>query len=153
MYPFVLHSRACIMTGVGERLSPAARFAAAASRARQFRACRFRPATCFPIYAGRPVSSAPLPHKVPRDLSALIAFLRANGNDLTEAAIARAPVVPEVLEALGALPGALLARMSGSGSTCFALFATASEAQAAAAHLAAARNEWWVTPAVFGGRS
>ena len=50
------------------------------------------------------------------------------------------PPVAEVLAALRALPGCLLARMSGSGATCFGLFATPAEAAAAAAGLPAA---WW----------
>ena len=79
---------------------------------------------------------------VPRSFDALVDYLNGHGNDLTEPAIACAPVVGEVLNALRALPGARLARMSGSGATCFALFATAAEAEAAAAMLAG--RGWWV---------
>jgi 4-diphosphocytidyl-2-C-methyl-D-erythritol kinase len=103
----------------------------------------------FATYAGRPASSAPLPADVPRETTALIEFLRAHGNDLTGAAIVRAPVVAKVLDALSAESGALLSRMSGSGSTCFALFSDAAESKAAAVRLGAAHKEWWVTPAVF----
>jgi len=46
----------------------------------------------------------------------------------------------EVLAALRALPGCLLARMSGSGATCFCLFADPAAARAAAAHLP---GGWW----------
>jgi 4-diphosphocytidyl-2-C-methyl-D-erythritol kinase len=150
--PVCLSSSPCIMTGVGERLSPPLDLPplhAVLVNPRVPLATR----DVFAAYAGRSAASTPLPHEVPRDPSALIAFLRANGNDLTDAAIQRAPVVAEVLDALRMAPGALLARMSGSGSTCFGLFAAASEAQAAAARLAATHNEWWVTPAVFGDRS
>lgn len=150
--PVCLASHACIMTGVGERLSPPPDLPplhAVLVNPRVPLATR----DVFAAYAARPASGAPLPHEVPRDPSALIAFLHANGNDLTGAAILRAPVVAEVLDALRAAPGVLLARMSGSGSTCFGLFAGASEAQTAAARLAAARNAWWVTPATFGDRS
>jgi 4-diphosphocytidyl-2-C-methyl-D-erythritol kinase len=75
------------------------------------------------------------------DAAAMAADLRGCMNDLQAPAIALAPVIGEVLAALTALPGALLARMSGSGATCFALFATPAGAAAAAAHVA--RPGWW----------
>jgi 4-diphosphocytidyl-2-C-methyl-D-erythritol kinase len=81
---------------------------------------------------------------VPRQPGALIEFLKTHGNDLTEAAIVRAPVVGEVLNALAALPGVQLTRMSGSGSTCFALLASDEDAAAAARRLRAERRDWWV---------
>ena len=87
---------------------------------------------------------------VPSGHDALIAFLEIHGNDLTKAAIACAPVIADVLAALGALPGVRLARMSGSGPTCFALFATAQEAAAAGRQLAATHKNWWVQPATLG---
>lgn len=77
-------------------------------------------------------------------------YLAAHGNDLTEAAVACAPAVGEVLEALAALPGVQLARMSGSGSTCFALLPTAAEAAAAAKQLREDHPRWWVADTVFG---
>jgi 4-diphosphocytidyl-2-C-methyl-D-erythritol kinase len=86
---------------------------------------------------------------VPRTRDAMIEFLIRHGNDLTQAAIACAPVVSEVLIALRALPGIQLTRMSGSGSTCFGLFRSPGEAQAAAQRLAAERKEWWVRPTVL----
>jgi 4-diphosphocytidyl-2-C-methyl-D-erythritol kinase len=73
-----------------------------------------------------------------------VTFLRRHGNDLTEPALACAPVIADVLEALQGLPGQLLARMSGSGATCFALFAYEAEALAAAQSLQARHVNWWV---------
>lgn len=87
---------------------------------------------------------------VPREFAPLIEFLKLHENDLTAAACACAPVVGEVLEALHALPGARLARMSGSGPTCFALFATQNEAAKAAQRLTDERKDWWVRPATIG---
>jgi 4-diphosphocytidyl-2-C-methyl-D-erythritol kinase len=55
-----------------------------------------------------------------------------------------------VLKALGGLSGVRLARMSGSGPTCFALFATGEEAAAAARGLQAKRPDWWVYPTIIG---
>jgi 4-diphosphocytidyl-2-C-methyl-D-erythritol kinase len=66
---------------------------------------------------------------------------RAARNDLAPPAIAIAPVIAEVEGTLAAAPGALLARMSGSGATCFALFAGEADRDAAAEQ-ADARG-WW----------
>ena len=87
---------------------------------------------------------------VPREFDALIEFLTHHGNDLTAAASACAPVVAEVLAALKKLAGARLVRMSGSGSSCFALFATQREAAAAAQRLAADHKEWWARSTSLG---
>ena len=57
-----------------------------------------------------------------RDMADLLRFLDAGKNDLEEPARRIQPVIGEVFIALSALPGALFARMSGSGATCFALF-------------------------------
>jgi len=62
-------------------------------------------------------------------------------NDLQAAAIA---LVPEIAEAIDALSGARIARMSGSGATCFGLYASEAERDAAAARIAAARPGWWL---------
>ncbi|MGB6862691.1 MAG: 4-(cytidine 5'-diphospho)-2-C-methyl-D-erythritol kinase [Pseudolabrys sp.] len=86
---------------------------------------------------------------VPREFDALIEFLKQDGNDLTSAATACAPVVAEVLDALQRLPAIKLARMSGSGATCFALFGTSAEAAAAAKRLGE-RKSWWVQTTTLG---
>jgi 4-diphosphocytidyl-2-C-methyl-D-erythritol kinase len=80
----------------------------------------------------------------------LVDYLEAHGNDLTPAAIACVPVIGEVLDALDAVEGSRLSRMSGSGSTCFALFDSSSAAQAAAGRIATARPDWWVAAATLG---
>jgi 4-diphosphocytidyl-2-C-methyl-D-erythritol kinase len=87
---------------------------------------------------------------VPRAFDALIESISHSGNDLTAAAIACAPVVADVLAALKKLPGARLVRMSGSGSSCFALFATQGEAATAAHRLAAEQKSWWVQSTSLG---
>jgi 4-diphosphocytidyl-2-C-methyl-D-erythritol kinase len=78
------------------------------------------------------------------DATALIALLRQCRNDLTEAALGLLPEIAALLARLAALPGAALARMSGSGATCFALFAERETAERAAATLVAAEPRWWV---------
>ena len=65
-------------------------------------------------------------------------------NDLAAPATEIAPVITRVEAAIVATQGCLLARMSGSGATCFGLYATEEEAAAAAATLAPAHPDWWV---------
>ncbi|HET7848224.1 MAG TPA: 4-(cytidine 5'-diphospho)-2-C-methyl-D-erythritol kinase [Pseudolabrys sp.] len=89
----------------------------------------------------------------PAGFEPLVDFLSAYGNDLNRAAIACAPVIADVLVALRALPGCRLARMSGSGATCFGLFKTEGEAEAAASKLSAVREDWWVQAAVLAPHS
>lgn len=72
---------------------------------------------------------------------ALIGALKSSRNDLQPFAVARAGVVGNVIDALSAAPGALIARMSGSGATCFALFA--SDAAARRAAVSARARGWW----------
>jgi 4-diphosphocytidyl-2-C-methyl-D-erythritol kinase len=64
-------------------------------------------------------------------------------NDLEAPAIALAPVIDELLDALRKREGVRLARMSGSGATCFALFASEAERDAAAAAIGRDRPGWW----------
>jgi len=91
----------------------------------------------------------PMPRRLPQGMktAAFIRWLGTMRNDLQGPAVAAQPVIGEVLAALEALPGARLARMSGSGATCFALFASEPEAQAGAAALQADRPQWWVRSA------
>jgi 4-diphosphocytidyl-2-C-methyl-D-erythritol kinase len=80
----------------------------------------------------------------------LIAYALPRGNDLEPAAARLVPEIRDVLAALLALPGVCLARLSGSGPTCFALFATEEEAMQALAELAAQRPAWWIAASVLG---
>jgi 4-diphosphocytidyl-2-C-methyl-D-erythritol kinase len=65
-------------------------------------------------------------------------------NDLESPALALAPIVGQALAELGATRGATIARMSGSGATCFALYLSANDCADAAKMLAAMRSSWWV---------
>ena len=65
-------------------------------------------------------------------------------NDLEAPAMRIQPVIGDVLAALHASRGALLARMSGSGATCFALFGGTAEAETAAQKILADHPAWWV---------
>ena len=145
--PVCLGLTARVMQGVGDRLSTPVALP-------ELPAVLVNPGVplatraVFTAFAGSQGSANPLKN-LPRARDAMIEFLIGHGNDLTQAAIACAPVVSEVLIALRALPGIQLVRMSGSGSTCFGLFRSPGEAQAAAKRLAAERREWWVRPTVL----
>jgi 4-diphosphocytidyl-2-C-methyl-D-erythritol kinase len=145
--PVCLGARPARMSGIGEELAPA-----------EVPACWL--VLCNP---GVPVATAavfarlaspaspPMPPLPPMaDAVALAAFLAAQRNDLEAPARAVAPAIGAALAALAAAPGCLLARMSGSGATCFGLFAAAAGAEAAAAGIAAAEPGWWVTAAPVG---
>jgi 4-diphosphocytidyl-2-C-methyl-D-erythritol kinase len=92
-------------------------------------------------------TNPPLPEP-PRfaDAAALAAWLTDQRNDLEPPAITLTPVIATVKTAIAAQSGCLLARMSGSGATCFGLFATAAKTRAAANSLNAAHPDWWITP-------
>ncbi len=67
-------------------------------------------------------------------------------NDLEQPAIGLVPIIKDVLALLGKQPDVDLARMSGSGATCFALFQTDAARDDAASALRAARPNWWIFP-------
>ena len=74
----------------------------------------------------------------------LAQYLQESRNDLELPALAQAPVIGKVLQSLRLLDGCALARMSGSGSACFGLFADVPKAARAAAVLRQAAPNWWV---------
>jgi 4-diphosphocytidyl-2-C-methyl-D-erythritol kinase len=80
----------------------------------------------------------------------LIDYVAPRGNDLAVAALRLAPAIGEVLTALRRVASARLVQLAGSGPTCFALFATADEAEDAAASLQAAHPSWWVAATSLG---
>jgi 4-diphosphocytidyl-2-C-methyl-D-erythritol kinase len=82
----------------------------------------------------------------PADAAALAALLAERNNDLTDAAVSLVPEIATVLGAIGADKTCLLARMSGSGATCFGLYADVDAASAAGALLKRDHPGWWVAP-------
>ncbi len=82
--------------------------------------------------------------ETPANLEALVSALMRRRNDLEAAACELEPSVTQVLGALSEQPGCHLARMSGSGATCFGLFNDASAADRAAQELASRQPNWWV---------
>jgi 4-diphosphocytidyl-2-C-methyl-D-erythritol kinase len=87
----------------------------------------------------------------PDEPKALLAWLAGERNDLEPPAVSIAPAIKDVIQAIGALPGCQLARMSGSGSACFGLFDTEGAAAAVARGLAEMHPGWWVRASRIGG--
>ncbi len=81
-----------------------------------------------------------------------MSWLADQRNDLQAAAITRAPVIKEVLAALTATRGCALARMSGSGATCFGLYNSRDLAAQATQDIAASNPGWWVRSVITCGR-
>lgn len=88
----------------------------------------------------------PMPADLPRwaDVGELAGWLAGQRNDLEAPARAIVPEIGTVLAALAVQPGALISRMSGSGATCFALFADIAAALRAGAAISRAHPRWWV---------
>lgn len=143
--PVCLHGRATTMTGVGEGLADAPPLPAAWLVLANPGVPLSTPAV-FKARSGPFSAPAPL-DEAPRDAEALAKALEHRRNDLTAAAISLAPEIGTTLAALAATPGCLLARMSGSGATCWGLFATEYAATAAARSLRTAYPLWWVEAA------
>jgi 4-diphosphocytidyl-2-C-methyl-D-erythritol kinase len=80
----------------------------------------------------------------------LLDWLAREPNDLEAPAIALAPAIAEVLASLRAAAGCRLARMSGSGATCFALFSSVGETASAGKTLRAKFPDWWISETVLG---
>jgi 4-diphosphocytidyl-2-C-methyl-D-erythritol kinase len=89
----------------------------------------------------------PMPDRLPiwSDLAALVSFLGSMRNDLETPAMRLQPVIGEVLTALRATRGCMIARMSGSGATCFGIYGDQIAAANAAARIRAAEPGWWVS--------
>ena len=101
------------------------------------------------VFAGlqtRSGAAMKLPEGHFRDMADRLRFLDSTRNDLEATARKIQPVIGDVLKALSGLPGALLARMSGSGATCFAIFPDDESCQRAAKRLSAAHKDWWIAP-------
>jgi 4-diphosphocytidyl-2-C-methyl-D-erythritol kinase len=86
----------------------------------------------------------------PAGAAALLAEIANGRNDLEAPAIELQPVIADVLSVLRKLPGCRVARMSGSGATCFGLFDSTRAATAAARTLRVGYPAWWVRATVLG---
>src|SRR5260370_14864461 len=149
--PVCLNSRACVMTGVGETLLPLAlpmlpcvmvnpRVAVATRDV--FEALGLRNGELL-VGASDVIDAAGWPDDG-ASVEDWVEALAASSNDLEAPAIRLQPVIGEVLSALSATNGAWLARMSGSGATCFAIFENTAEAQRASQKIQQDHPQWWV---------
>jgi 4-diphosphocytidyl-2-C-methyl-D-erythritol kinase len=98
-----------------------------------------------------PSATETAPTPPPQQAAALLAEIAAGRNDLEAPAIELEPVIAVALATLRKLSGCRLARMSGSGATCFALFDSTRAANAAARALRVGYPDWWVRATVLGG--
>ncbi|MCF6200039.1 MAG: 4-(cytidine 5'-diphospho)-2-C-methyl-D-erythritol kinase [Hyphomicrobiaceae bacterium] len=99
-----------------------------------------------------PVLSADNKTKMPdltsfTNAKSVLDWLTTQRNDLQAPAIATAPIIADVLKAISQDKNCVLARMSGSGATCFGLYGNEAEAGEAARRMAAGYPEWWVVAA------
>jgi 4-diphosphocytidyl-2-C-methyl-D-erythritol kinase len=147
-----LDSKPALITGRGERVTPVMGFPACAVLLANPRL----PLATAPVYAAlraAPLRMPPAPVETPdfgNDFEALVAYLVPCGNDLERPASELVPKIREVLAALSDLTGARIARLSGSGPTCFALFATYDEAARGGAELSRSHPSWWITLSALG---
>jgi 4-diphosphocytidyl-2-C-methyl-D-erythritol kinase len=104
----------------------------------------------FAMLAAAPATQTK-PAMWPRERAELLDEIARGRNDLEEPAIELEPAIANVLAVLRKVPGCRLARMSGSGATCFALFDSYRTASAAARRLRVGYPTWWVRATTFGG--
>jgi 4-diphosphocytidyl-2-C-methyl-D-erythritol kinase len=147
--PMCLRARPAFVGGIGERIEEAPDLPPCALVLVNARAA-LPTAQVFAHRSGP--FSRPGRFTAPGDARAFAAKLAERRNDLTEAAIGLVPAIASVLDALRAMPGVLLARMSGSGGTCFGLCEEEAAAAAGARALARRHPEWWITAASVAGR-
>ena len=154
--PVCLASRPCVMTGVGETLLPLSlpkvpcvmvnpRVPVATQAV--FKALGLRNGELLVGVADVLRATA-----WPEDGASVedwVEVLAAGSNDLEAPAMRIQPVIGEVLSALRSADGARLARMSGSGATCFAIFDDDADAQAASQKIQLDHPKWWVHAGVL----
>jgi 4-diphosphocytidyl-2-C-methyl-D-erythritol kinase len=151
--PACLFGRPVWAQGRGERLSPAPALP-------ELHAVLVNPRSpsstaavygAFDAAGARPSLDAPEAPEAFETAEELAAWLTGLRNDLEAPAIALNPAIGDVLETLRGEPESLLARVSGSGATCFALCAGDIEAEGLAERLEMMRPDWWVKRCRLGG--
>jgi 4-diphosphocytidyl-2-C-methyl-D-erythritol kinase len=153
--PVCLDPRPRVMRGIGEMLS-------APLPLPRLHALLVNPGVAVPtklVFSGWRPSANPLRAlKRAADFAAspniqneeqLVDWLASEANDLEAPAIALEPVIADVLASLRAAAGCRLARMSGSGATCFALFASAVDSASAGKNLRTKFPNWWISETVL----
>lgn len=135
--PVCLRSRAARITGVGEVVEP---LEAVEPLALVLVNCGAALATPR-VFAACTAYGAAVPENAGADF---VAWVRAGRNDLEAPAMSLAGGVAQTLDVLRGQPGCQVARLSGSGATCFGFFDSMVSAQVAATAISVAYPDWWV---------
>jgi len=143
--PVCLEARARRMTGRGERLGPRLDLPPLAAVLVNPGAAVATPAVfaALGLAPGERLDAPTPPLAANGGAADALMALQAGRNDLQASATRLAPAIAETVDALTRLDGARLVRMSGSGATCFALFADRHAAARAARTLRDAHPGWW----------
>lgn len=152
--PVCVRSTGTMMRGAGERLSPPIRLPS-------LHAVLVNPgipAATAPVFAELGLKPGEIRHTPQHcdvadgmDAKSFVAMLERCRNDLEAPAIRLVPEIADVLEQIRVQHRCQLARMTGSGATCFGLFPTMSAAFQAVRQIRKLRSHWWVQPAMIGG--
>jgi 4-diphosphocytidyl-2-C-methyl-D-erythritol kinase len=147
--PMCVPAKPARVQGIGERITPLPNLPALSAVLVNPRQPVSTPAVFRALPQKQNPGLAPMPPHF-ADAAALMAWLAQQRNDLQPPAQTIAPVITGALAAL-AQSGAALARMSGSGATCFGLYPSAPAAQAAAHSLRSQQPQWWIAPCTLNG--
>ncbi len=137
--PVCLESQSAWMTGRGEHIEPVALPRVPMVLVNP--GVSVSTAEVFARVEQRTGTGTPKPGAI-HSVGELVSWLKRTTNDLQRPAVEIAPVIEEALTAL-LNTGATLARMSGSGATCFGIYESDAAAQRAADAIAKARKGWW----------
>lgn len=148
--PMCVHSMSARVQGIGQHIQPLATFPTLpvvlvnprlpVSTPAVFRALKRKDNSALDPFPARFDSAR-----------VLLDWVRDQRNDLQEAALQDCPAIGAVLAALSAQPACRLARMSGSGASCFGLYDSNSDAAAACESLQKKHPDWWVQAGQLGG--
>ncbi|MFK7879240.1 4-(cytidine 5'-diphospho)-2-C-methyl-D-erythritol kinase [Roseobacter sp.] len=147
--PMCVGARTARVTGIGEHIKPVAGFPPLYAVLVNPRRSVSTP-TVFKALQQR--DHPPMSEELPEfaHVHQVAAWLGEQRNDLEAAAISVEPAISQTKTALSQSEDCLLARMSGSGATCFGLFPDMRRAEAAAASISRAHTDWWVRATQLG---
>lgn len=145
--PVCFLSRTCVMEGIGEQIMPWPGLG-------QVPAILVNPGVTVStkdVFEKFDVVGVSSEFSLPA--GSLLEMAKFGRNDLQAIAIHRQPVIETVLNEIRGQAGCQLARMSGSGATCFGLFPSLSKAKSAANTIKKAYRDWWCVATMLGDQS
>jgi 4-diphosphocytidyl-2-C-methyl-D-erythritol kinase len=148
-----LDDRPAFITGIGELVAPLPHGLPPMAAVLVNPCLPLATAAVYGALGAPPVPAQGSPPSLPgpfAGLDPLIDYMRARGNDLERPASSLLPVIADLKAALAALQGCLYAALSGSGPTCFGIFADDADAAHAAAALSSAHPAYWIKPVRLG---